>query len=172
MLTEKQYGGIIFAHKLGHSNRAIAQTIGCHHKTIDRILAQHLTSEKTLPKKNIDRPPLINTAGCEYFKKLVTNGKRQFIADAFCIAFEKKQDKKLFFQFRRKVYICVWHKTGEELQSNCLAPKVVRSEGYIVWTEFAWKEYGPLVLYSGSIIGRVHTQLLREHAIPALTSIF
>ncbi|CAG8668310.1 11181_t:CDS:2, partial [Acaulospora morrowiae] len=95
------------------------QTISCHHKTIGHILAQYLTPEKTLPKKNISRPPLINTAGCKHLKKLVTNEKRQFTADALHIVFEKKQVKQtgsngLSDARKRPIYMY-----GIKLKKNC-----------------------------------------------------
>ena len=109
MLTEKQRGGIISARKLGLPYRAIANTIGCHQKTIGRVLALESTPEKTPPKKNIGRPPLIDSEGRECLKTLVTDGKRQFTAKALCKAWEKKEGKSVCVKTIRRTLHRVGH---------------------------------------------------------------
>jgi transposase len=230
MLTEKQRGGIISARNLGYSYRAIATTIGCHHKTVGRLLAQQSNPEKIPPKKKTGRPPLIDSEGRERLKNLVTDGKRQFTAKALCTAFEEQEgksvcvktirrtlhqvglhsriavrkpfikeanrvkrlawcrerqgwrlkdwkkvfftDEKSFTQFQKAALTRVWREPGEEMEPDCLAPRVARSESCMVWAGFAWRGRGPLVLHSGSVTGAVHAQLLMEHAIPALKTMF
>lgn len=230
MLNKKQRGGIISARKLGLSYRAIAQAIGCHQKTVGRVLALESIPEKILPKKNIGRPPLIDSEGLECLKTLVTDGKRQFTAKALCTAFEEQEgksvsvktirrtlhktglhsriavrkpfikeanrvkrlvwcrercdwklkdwkkvfftDEKSFTQFQKAALTRVWREPGEEMEPDCLAPQVARSESCMVWAGFAWRTRGPLVLHSGSVTGAVHAQLLTEHAIPALKAMF
>lgn len=230
MLTEKQRGGIISARKLGHSYRAIATALGCHQKTVGRVLAQHANPEETPPKKSLGRPPLIDTKGCERLKTLVTDGRRQFTAKALRNTWEEKEgksvcvktirrtlhkiglhsriaarkpfikeanrvkrlawcrerqgwrlldwkkvfftDEKSFTQFQKAALTRVWRKPGEEMQLDCLAPRVARSESCMVWAGFAWRQRGPLILHSGSVTGAVHAELLTEHAIPALKAMF
>jgi transposase len=108
MLDKKQRGGIISARKLGNSYRAIAKTIGCHQKTVGRVLALESTPEKIPPKKNIGRPPLIDSEGRERLKALVTDGKRQFTAKALCTAFEEQEGKLVCVKTIRRTL----HKTG------------------------------------------------------------
>jgi hypothetical protein len=72
----------------------IAKTIGCHQKTVGRVLALESTPEKIPSKKNIGRPPLIDSEGRERLKALVTDGKRQFTAKALCTAFEDKKESQ------------------------------------------------------------------------------
>ena len=115
MLNEKQRGGIISARKLGLSYRAIANTIGCHQKTVGRVLALESNSEKP----PIGRPPLIDSEGCERLKTLVTDGKRQFTAKALCTAFEEQEGKSVCVKTIRRTL----HKVSPPLP-DCIAQTI------------------------------------------------
>ena len=55
MLTDEQRGSIITAKALGHSNRAVAKVVGCHHKTV-LVLSRHIHPEDVPERKPIVVP--------------------------------------------------------------------------------------------------------------------
>jgi Transposase and inactivated derivatives len=83
-------------------------------------------------------------------------------------------DEKFFTQFRTHSHMRVWRKqgVGQEFDSNCVAAKVSKSVGKMVWAGFSWKGLGPLVTHNGKVTGKVHSNLLKDHAIPSFQSQF
>ena len=135
MLTENQRGDIISARKLGYTYRAIATALGCHQKTVGRVLAEHANPGETPSKKPLGHPPLINTAGCERLKKLVTDGRPQFTAKVLHNTWTKKESKSVCVKTIRRtlhkigLYSRIANRSGSQPgQAACVVPGTTELE--------------------------------------------